>query len=112
MFVNAANQCQCFANYILTPIGIGCYIPCQSGFAYSAASANCQPIVIPPTCGANMFVNSTNQCQCNIGYVLNPNAVGCHLSCGTGTFYNSTTGTCQTINCPPNLTFNPATLKC
>ena len=73
---------------------------CQSGFTYNAKAFRCEPI-----CGSNMFVNSTNQCQCLSGYVLDPTVTFCHIACTSGFVYNSTSSVCSPV-CAANMFVN------
>jgi hypothetical protein len=110
--VNSANQCQCFPGYVQNINGPGCSLQCPAGYYFNFTLANCQPVVVPPNCQANMVVNSNNQCQCYAGYIPDPVNGGCRQQCSLGQFYNFTAQACQQIVCASGSQFNPSTGKC
>ena len=57
-----------------------------------------------PLCGANQFVNSTNQCQCNHNYLFH-NGICTYIYCNSGYFFNSSAGQCQPY-CGPYMFVN------
>ena len=92
MWVNPSNQCECLKGYTLTASGRGCRIVCGEGYQYNVLTKQCE--IIKPTCGVNMYVNTSNLCDCLTGYVLTPDGQSCRIICENGFKYNAAIAKC------------------
>jgi hypothetical protein len=109
------NGCVCKQGYHYYHIYQSCKPECQVGYYLNTLSMSCEPISYTTTCGANMFLNSNNECQCYQGYILKEGGSDCRFDCTAGFKYNIVLDSCEPIpvpTCPDGYTYNSATQLC
>ena len=103
------GQCRCQEGFATNASDI-CVTRCTTAEYFNKTTNTCT--LIPPKCGANMFVNASNTCQCLTGYIFEPASNDCRLNCPAGTNYDLATQKCITITCPAGQHFNSTTNNC
>jgi hypothetical protein len=93
-------RCQCPVASTFNQSNLICQPVCLEGYFLNYTANLCEPI-----CGANMYVNGSNQCQCIPNFVLAANGVGCRQKCPYGFQYSNQDLECQPI-CGPNMYVN------